>query len=205
MAEASADQETELAPGKPLDTPRKNKVLGYIQCCEDHNLKWTRVAVAKALKVTRQQVEYAIKNPYPRTKKNSELKRNNHRKITPEHLDAIEQYLSTGDFGEDRILNWNEVVTRFNLNVSGAYLHEVLKPRLRSSRIKPFKNTFKKIPAQQQPQPQQQEQLPLPSLPPPSLPPQHPGQPEQPEQPHQLYTMLQDPPYGYPQDDHQLS
>ncbi|GAB7332738.1 hypothetical protein MBLNU13_g04479t1 [Cladosporium sp. NU13] len=197
MPEASADAETELAPGKPLDTPRKNKVLGYIQCCEDHDLKWTRVAVARALKVTRQQVEYAIKNPYPRTKKNSELKRNNHRKITPEHLDAIEQYLNTGDFGEDRILNWNEVVTRFNLNVSGAYLHEVMKPRLRSSRIKPFKNTFKKIPAQQHQQQQQQEQQPLPPLPP--------QQPEQPEQPHQLYTMLQDPPYGYPQGDHQLS
>jgi hypothetical protein len=199
MAAASVDPEPELAPGKPLDTPRKNKVLGYIQCCEDHNLKWTRVAVAKALKVTRQQVEYAIKNPYPRTKKNSELKRNNHRKITPEHLDAIEQYLSTADFGEDRILNWNEVVARFNLNASGAYLHEIMKPRLRSSRIKPFKNTFKKIPAQQQPQQQQQQQEQQP------LPPLQPQQTEQPEQPHQLYTMLQDPPYGYPQDDHQLS
>ena len=95
MAEAITEPEPELAPGKPLDTPRKNKVLGYIQCCEDHNLKWTRAAVARALKVSRQQVEYAIKNPYPRTKKNSELKRNNHRKLTNEHLDAVEQYLST--------------------------------------------------------------------------------------------------------------
>jgi hypothetical protein len=202
MAEASIDPEPELPPGKPLDTPRKNKVLGYIQCCEDHHLKWTRAAVARALKVSRQQVEYAIKNPYPRTKKNSELKRNNHRKLTPEHFDAVERYLSTGDFGEDRILNWNEVVARFNLNVSGAYLHEVMKPRLRSARMKPFKNTFKKVPTQQpQQQQEQQEQQPLPQLPP-QLPPQ---QPEQPEQPHQLYTMLQDTHYGYPQHDHQLS
>jgi hypothetical protein len=199
MAEVSTEAEPEPARGKPLDTPRKNKVLGYIQCCEDYDLKWTRIGVAKALNVTRQQVEYAIKNPYPRTKKNSELKRNNHRKLTTEHLDAVEQYLNTGDFGADRILNWNEVVARFNLNVSGAYLHEVMKPRLRSSRRKPFKNTFKKLPTQEQQQ--QQEQQPLPQLPPQ----QQPQQSQQPEQPHQLYTMLQDPPYGYPQHDHQLS
>jgi hypothetical protein len=202
MAEASTDPEPQLAPGKLLDTPRKNKVLGYIQCCEDHDLKWTRIAVAKALKVTRSQVDYAIKNPYPRTKKNSELRRNNHRKITSDQLDIVDHYLNTADFGEDRILNWNEVVARFDLKVSGAYLHEVMKPRLRSSRTKPFKNTFKKIPTQQQQQQQQQQEREEQQQPLPELPPQ---QPDQPEQPHQLYTMLQDPPYGFPQDDHQLS
>ena len=189
MAEAPTEVEPELAPGKPLDTPRKNKVLGYIKCCEDHHIKWTKAAVARALNVSREQVNYAVKNPYPRTKKSSELKRGNHRKISAEELDAVERYLTTTDFGAERILNWNEVVTKLDLKVSGRYLHKVMKPRLRSSRTKAFKNTFKEVPSQPQ---QQQQQQPLPQPPPP-------------QQPQQLYTMLPDTHYNDHQYDHQLS
>jgi hypothetical protein len=177
--------EPELAPGKPLDTPRKNKVLGYIQCCEDHHIKWTKAAVSRALKVSRQQVEYAVKNPYPRTKKSSELKRGNHRKVTPEELDVVMQYLTTTDFGAERILNWNEVVAKLDLKVSGRHLHEVMKPRLRSSRTKAFKNTYKKIPTQQKQQQEQQPSPPSPSL----------------QQQHRSYTMFPAPFLGGPQID----
>lgn len=181
--------ESELQPEpkresrKQLDTPGKNRVLGYIQCCEDHHIKWTKAAVARACKVSRMQVDYAVKNPSPRTKKNTGSRNKNARKITPEDLDAVERYIDTIDFSDGHALNWHDVVSELKLDVTGGHLGELMKPRLARSRIKTrtprdpkrvaARQQSKEQTSQEQPPQEQpsQVQLPLPQeqLPPPQV------------------------------------
>jgi hypothetical protein len=118
----------EIAPNEQLDTPRKNRILGYIDCCQINGLKWTKVGVAKLYKVHRMQVDYAIKNPHPHTKKNSELKKGNARKITDKDLDAVERFIEETE-SDSHSVNWYDIVYRLDLNVTGGHLSKVMKPR----------------------------------------------------------------------------
>lgn len=153
------EPEQELEPGpkresrKQLDTPGKNRVLGYIQCCEDHHIRWTKAAVARACKVSRMQVDYAVKNPSPRTKKNSGPPNRNAQKISSEELDAVERHVKSTKLKDGQAWNWHEVVAEFKLNITGRHLHELMKPRLSRSRIKTVTpRDPKKAPSEQQPE-----------------------------------------------------
>lgn len=121
-----------LARYEQLDTPGRNRVLGYIQCCEDYHIKWIKAAIARALNVSRGQFEYAIKNPSPRTKRNSAPKNKNAQKITSEHFDAVEAHIiNTLDFSDGRVVNLNDVISDFGMNVTAGHLNVLMKPRLR--------------------------------------------------------------------------
>lgn len=144
---------------KQLDTPGKNRVLGYIQCCEDYHIKWTKAAVARALKVSRSQVEYAIKNPSPRTKKNSAPKNKNAQKITSEHLDAVEAYINTLDFSDGRVVNWNDVISHLGMDVTAGHLNVLMEPRLRRRKIKTITPRAPRKSSTQRPEGEQPSQV----------------------------------------------
>ena len=89
-----------MAPKRPvntinkhLKTPKKNQIRGAAKFCDDNGIKYTKKSLATTFEATRHQVDYALQSAELRTRRWSESKVDNRRKLSERDLDRVERFI----------------------------------------------------------------------------------------------------------------
>ena len=111
-----------------LETPKKNKIIGAAQFCEENGYKYTKVSLASTFKASRKQVDTALQSKELRTGRSSQSKADNPRKLTERDKDHIQ--LTIEENGpEGHQLSWSELVDQFGFDVDARTLRSAMAPR----------------------------------------------------------------------------
>ena len=73
-----------------LKTPKKNRIIGAAQFCEENGYKYTKVSLASTFKASRKQVDTALQSKELRTGRSSQSKAENLRKLTERNKDHVQ-------------------------------------------------------------------------------------------------------------------
>ena len=79
-------------------TPKKNRIIGAVEFCEAQGIEYSKTAIATTFKTTRAKVDYALQSNFERTGRRSELKADNHKKLSERDLNRVELFLIENGF-----------------------------------------------------------------------------------------------------------